>query len=86
MISTQICTLNFRSLPPLNDTWNAAQVFDGRSNGVLSTFCSMIRIKSVGCGVLDVVGRCVGGVDGRSVGSAAAKTAPKIEKNANGVI
>jgi hypothetical protein len=39
-------------------------------------------MRSVGCGVLDVVGRCVGGVDGRSVGSAAAKTAAEIEKNA----
>ena len=45
----------------------------------------MIRIKSVGCGVLEVgrgegpvgcgvVGRRVGGVDGRSVGSAAVIT------------
>ena len=58
------------------------EVFDGKSNGALWTSCSMIRMRSVGCGVLDVVGRCVGGVDGRSVGSAAAKTAPKIEKNA----
>ena len=41
-----------------------------------TTICDM---RSVGCGVLDVglgdgaVGRCVGGVDGRSVGSAAVK-------------
>ena len=37
-------------------------------------------MRSVGCGVLDVgrgdgaVGRCVGGVDGRSVGSAMVMT------------
>ena len=86
MISTQISTLNFRSLPPSNDTWNAAQVFDGRSKLALWTSCSRIRMRSVGCGVLDVVGRCVGGVDGRSVGSAATKTAAEIEKNANRVI
>ena len=54
-------------------------------------------MRSVGCGVLDVgrgdgaigrgvvggrVGGRVGGVDGRSVGSAATKTAAKLEKNA----
>ena len=54
----------------------------GKSKGALWTSCSSIRIKSVGCGVLDAVGRCVGGVDGRSVGSAATKTAAKIEKKA----
>ena len=49
-------------------------------------------MRSVGCGVLDVglgdgaVGLRVGGVDGRSVGSAVTKTAAKIEKIANGVI
>ena len=54
-------------------------------------------VRSVGCGVLDVgrgegavgrgvVGRRVGGVDGRSVGSAATKTAAEIEKNAKWAI
>jgi hypothetical protein len=93
LISTQICTLNFRSLPPSNCTWNAAQVLLGKPNGALWTSCSRIRIKSVGCGVLLDVGRGdgavggrVGGVDGRSVGSAATKTAAEMKKNAKWAI
>ena len=69
----------------------------GKSNGALWTSCSSIRMRSVGCGVLDVglgdgavgrgvVGGRVGGVDGRSVGSAATKTAAKAEENAKWAI
>ena len=87
-----ISTLNFLSLPPSKDTWKAAHVFEGSANGALWTSCSSIRMRSVGCGVLDVglgegaVGRCVGGVDGRSEGSAATKTAAKTEKFAKWAI
>ena len=76
-----ICTLNFLSLPPLNCTWKAAQTLLGKSNGALWTSCSIIRMRSVGCGVLDVgrgegaVGRRLGGaVVGFDVGSAAVMT------------